>query len=145
MAYGSGKHTCKTFFLDVQETIYCVVPLLYSAAYSHTCKLTSYRIYSNKCPPRISIHPKGRTELISAQPRISTHPHPHPTPSHTNSNNFNIIRDPPEDGVFFRLLYRNLALLHHCFLLLPFIVLLQNEHTSLAENSENLTKAPSLE
>ena len=35
-------------------------------------------------------------------------------------------RDPPEDGVFFRVFYRNLALLHLHFLLVPFIVLLQN-------------------
>ena len=51
------------------------------------------------------------------------------------------MRDPPEDGVFFRVFYRNLALLHLRFLLLPFIVLLQNKHTTLAENGENLISA----
>ena len=51
------------------------------------------------------------------------------------------MRDPPEDGVFFRVFYRNLALLHLRFLLLPFIVLLQNKHTTFAENGENLISA----
>ena len=51
------------------------------------------------------------------------------------------IRDFPEDGVFFRVLYRNLSLLLLRVLLLAFIVLLQNKHTSLAENSENLISA----
>ena len=46
------------------------------------------------------------------------------------------MRDFPEDGVFFRVFYRNLALL-----LLR--VLLQNKHTSLAENGENLISAHS--
>ena len=36
---------------------------------------------------------------------------------------------------------RNLALLHLRVLLLPFIVLLQNKHTTLAENDENLISA----
>ena len=48
------------------------------------------------------------------------------------------MRDPPEDGVFFRVFYRNLALLHLRFLLLPYIFLLQNKHTTLAESGENL-------
>ena len=45
-----------------------------------------------------------------------------------------------EDGVFFRVgvVYRNLALLHLRVSLLPFIALLQNKHTTLAENGENL-------
>ena len=38
---------------------------------------------------------------------------------------------------------RNLALLHLRVLLLPFIVLLQNKHTTLAENDENLISAHS--
>ena len=50
-------------------------------------------------------------------------------------------RDFPADGVFFRVFYKNLALLHPRVLLLPFIVLLQNKHTSLAENDENLITA----
>ena len=37
--------------------------------------------------------------------------------------------------------YRNLALLLLRVLLLAFIVLLQNKHTSLAENGENLISA----
>ena len=46
-----------------------------------------------------------------------------------------LLRDFPEDGVFFRVVYyRNLGFLHLRFLLLPFIVLLQNKHTKLAEN-----------
>ena len=36
---------------------------------------------------------------------------------------------------------RNFALLHLRVLLLPFIVLLQNKHTTLAENDENLISA----
>ena len=50
----------------------------------------------------------------------------------------------PEDGVFFRVFYRNLALLLFCVFLLAFIVLLQNKHTSLAENGENLIGAQPL-
>ena len=46
-----------------------------------------------------------------------------------------------ENGVFFRVIYRNLALLLLRILLLAFIVLLQNKHTSLAENGENLISA----
>ena len=42
-------------------------------------------------------------------------------------------RDFPKDGVFFRVFYRDLPLLH-LRILLPFIVLLQNKHTTLAEN-----------
>ena len=49
--------------------------------------------------------------------------------------------DFPKDEVFFTVLYRNLALLHLRVLLLPFIVLLQNKHTTLAENGENLISA----
>ena len=49
--------------------------------------------------------------------------------------------DFPKDGVFFRVLYRNLDLLHLRVLLLPFIVLLQNKHTTLAEIGENLISA----
>ena len=37
--------------------------------------------------------------------------------------------------------YRNLALLHRRLLLLLFFVLLQNKHTELAENGENLISA----
>ena len=40
-----------------------------------------------------------------------------------------------------KVFYRNLALLHLRVLLLPFIVLLQNKHTTLAENVENLISA----
>ena len=36
---------------------------------------------------------------------------------------------------------RNLALLHLRVLLLPFTVLLQNKHTTIAENDENLISA----
>ena len=50
------------------------------------------------------------------------------------------MRDFPEDGVFFRVFYRNLALLLLRVLLLAFIVL-QKKHTSLAENGENLISA----
>ena len=45
-----------------------------------------------------------------------------------------LIRDFPEDGIFFRVVYRDLSLLHLRVLLLPFIILLQNKHSStLAE------------
>ena len=40
-----------------------------------------------------------------------------------------------------KVFYRNLALLRLRVLLLPFIVLLQNKHTTLAENVENLISA----
>jgi len=43
--------------------------------------------------------------------------------------------------VLFRVFYRNLVLLHLRVLLLPFSVLLQNKHTTLAENAENLMNA----
>ena len=52
-----------------------------------------------------------------------------------------LTRDFFEDGVFFRVFYRNLALFHRRVLSLPFIVLLQNKHTTLAENVENLISA----
>ena len=48
------------------------------------------------------------------------------------------MRDFPDDGVYFRVFYRNLALLILRFLLLSFIVLLQNKRTALAENGESL-------
>ena len=51
------------------------------------------------------------------------------------------MRDFPVDGVFFRVFYRNLALLLLRVLLLAFTVLLQNKHTTLAENGENLISA----
>ena len=51
------------------------------------------------------------------------------------------MRDFPVDGVFFRVFYRNLALLLVRVLLLAFTVLLQNKHTTLAENGENLISA----
>ena len=51
------------------------------------------------------------------------------------------MRDFPEDGVFFRVFYRNLALLLLRVLLLAFIVLLQNKHTTIAENGVNLISA----
>ena len=44
-------------------------------------------------------------------------------------------------GLFVRVFYRNLALLLLRVLVLAFIVLLQNKHTSLAENDENLMSA----
>ena len=47
------------------------------------------------------------------------------------------MREFREDGVSFRVFYRNLALLLLRVLLLAFIVLLQNKHTTLAENGEN--------
>ena len=74
----------------------------------------SYRIYSNGRPPS------------NKRP-----PQPLPPPTQTQ-----IItrRDFPEDGVFYRLFYRKLALLYLC-------VLLQNKHTTLAENGENLISA----
>ena len=52
-----------------------------------------------------------------------------------------LIRDFPEDGVFLRVVYRDLALLHLRILRLPFIVLLQNKYPTLAENGENLISA----
>ena len=51
------------------------------------------------------------------------------------------MRDFPVDGVLLRVFYRNLALLLVRVLLLAFTVLLQNKHTTLAENGENLISA----
>ena len=51
------------------------------------------------------------------------------------------MRGFPEDGVFFRVFSRNLVLFHLSRLLLPFIILLKNKHTTLTENGENLTSA----
>ena len=47
------------------------------------------------------------------------------------------------DAVFFRVFYRNLALLLLRVLLLAYILLLQNRHTTLAENGENLISSHS--
>ena len=66
---------------------------------------------------------------ISALPRISAYP----SPSLSNT-----IRDNIKDTLFFRVFYRNLALLNLCVLLLPFIALLQNNHSTFAENGDNL-------
>ena len=55
---------------------------------------------------------------------------PPPPPTHTQ------ITDFQEEGVFLRVFYTNLALLHLSVLLLPFIDLLQNEHTTRTENGE---------
>ena len=51
------------------------------------------------------------------------------------------MRDFLVDGVFFRVFYRNLSLLLVRVLLLAFTVLLQNKHTTLAKNGENLISA----
>ena len=51
------------------------------------------------------------------------------------------MRDFPVDGVLLRVFYRNLALLLVRVLLLAFTVLLQNKHTTLAENGQNLISA----
>ena len=45
--------------------------------------------------------------------------------------------------MFFRVFYRNLPLLLLRVLLLAFIVLLQNKHTTLTENGENVISAHS--
>ena len=46
-----------------------------------------------------------------------------------------------EDGFFFRVFYRSLALLLLGVLLFAFIALSQNNQTTLAENGENLISA----
>ena len=64
---------------------------------------------------------------------MSAHPHPTaPSPTQTPVRNNKILS---------RVFYRNLALLNLCVLLLPFVALLQNKHTRLAENGENLISA----
>ena len=80
---------------------------------------------------------------------MSAHPNPPPSHSQSYSNKrplpphpisppippkmeYVLIRDFPEDGVFFRVFYRNLALLYRRVLLLLLIILLQNKHTTLA-------------
>ena len=68
-------------------------------------------------------------------------PHPTPFPLLPPKIEELLIRDFPEDGVFLRVFYRNLALLHPRVLFLPFIVLLQNKHTTLTENGEDLISA----
>ena len=67
---------------------------------------------------------------------------PPPPPNQTQISAYiHLIRDFPADGSFFRVFYRNLALLLLLVLLLAFTVLLQNKHTPLAENGENLISA----
>ena len=98
--------------------------------------------------PRISAHPVIRQkQLISTQPRISTHPHHTflpfplklkqapaafslPPPPKNNKIEQVLIRNFPEDGVFFSVLQK-LALSHLRVLLLQFNVLLQNMHIRL--------------
>ena len=72
---------------------------------------------------------------------MSAHPHPTSYPLTPPRIEWVLIRYFPEDGVFFRVFYRNLALLHLRVLFLPFIVLMQNKDTTLAENVENLVSA----
>ena len=71
---------------------------------------------SDKRPPPPQIPP----------PQTQKRAHPLSGPFHPKNLKKVLIRDLPEDGVFFRVFYRNLALLHLRVLLLPFIVLLQN-------------------
>ena len=53
-----------------------------------------------------------------------------------------LIREFPEDGLFFRVFQlQKLAVLHLRVLLLPFIILLQSKNTTLAKNCENLISA----
>ena len=78
-----------------------------------------YRIYSNK---RRALN-KRPPPAPPNQTQISAHPYP------THLSEKILIRDFPEDGVFFRVFYRNLALLLLRILLLAFIVFLQNQHT----------------
>ena len=76
------------------------------------------------------------TPPLSTQTQVSAHnQNPLPFPLIARQKKPNKF---PEDGVLFRVFYRNIVLLHLRILLLPFIVLLQNEHTTLAENGENL-------
>ena len=80
-----------------------------------------------------------------------------PSPSHLNSlidlsdNEIEIeiekaqIRDFLEDGLFFRVFQlQKLAVLHLRVLLLPFIILLQSKHTTLAKNGENWIRSKNL-
>ena len=80
-----------------------------------------YRIYWNKRLPHSPPRP--------TQTQIRDHPYPlssyHPRKK---------IEQLLEDGAFFRVFYRNLASLHLC-------ALLQNKHTTLADNGENLIRA----
>ena len=70
------------------------------------------------------------TPPLSTQTQVSAHnQNPLPFPLTARQKKLNKF---PEDGVLFRVFYRNL---------LPFIVLLQNEHTTLAENDENSIRA----
>ena len=74
-------------------------------------------------------------EKVNKRPASNKRPpQPHPlSPPNRKKLNKSLIRDFPEDGVFCRVFYRKLALLHLRVLLLPFIVLLQNKHTTLFE------------
>ena len=76
-----------------------------------------------------------------------------PTPSWSQSNSnersppthplewINFNKRLPRGRSFLQSIFKNLALLLLRVLLLAFIVLLQNKHTSLAENGENLISA----
>ena len=72
------------------------------------------------------------------QTQISAQPHP-PSP-HTQTQ-ISAQPHPPTPFPLVRVVYRNLALLHLRVLLLPFIVVLQNKHTTLAKIGEILTSA----
>ena len=87
---------------------------------------------------------------ICDQLRVSAHLHPTPSPSHSNSNKCQPLPYPPSPSTpppppkkwistngrllrkrsFLQSIYRSLALLHFRILLLPFIVLLRNKHTT---------------
>ena len=92
----------------------CRLQLVYSI---YEFKAFNYRIYSN-------MHPASNKRPAPPRP-IS--------PPNRKKIDYVLIRDFPEDGVFLRGFYRNPALLHLLVLLLPFIVLLQNKHTTLFE------------
>ena len=62
-----------------------------------------------------------------------------PPPTQTQTRDKKIHLYSPEDFfVRVHVFCRNHALLNICVLLLPFIALLQNKHTTLVENGENL-------
>ena len=85
------------------------------------------------------------TEFI----QTSTHPDPTPLPlpippppPAPQRNSISTNKRLPEDGVFFRAFYRNLALLQlGVLLILACVGLLQNIQTTLTENGENLISA----
>ena len=91
--------------------------------------------------------PNLKAEKFNKRPASNKRPPP-AHPAHLSDNQIEIElssnkRLPQRCSFLQSTIYINLALFHLHVLLLPFIVLLQDKHTTLAENGENLISAHS--